>query len=118
MPFIIALLQEGAETVPVEQRGGSIVNLIPLFGMLFLIFYFLMFRPQQKKEKKRVEMLSRLHKNDRVLTSGGIYGTILNIKDDEVMLRIDEANNVRVRFARSAVVGIVEPKEKEAGAEE
>lgn len=88
-----------------------------MFAIMFLIMYFMIIRPQRRKEKERLEMLSRIRKNDRVLTTGGIFGVVMNVKDDEVMLRIDDTNNVRVRLARGNVVGIVDKGKEEGGKE-
>ena len=92
--------------------GGGFTQLIMMVGFMFFIFYFIVIRPQRQRERERLEMLSRIKKNDRVLTSGGIYGVVMNVKDDEVSLRIDDGNNVRVRCTRASVVGIVGPKEE------
>lgn len=89
-----------------EQQPNAFVGFLPMILMMFLIMYFLMIRPQQKKEKERKAMLEAMQKNDRVLTSGGILGTIVNLQDEEVTLRIDETNNVRVRFSRDAIIKV------------
>lgn len=74
-------------------------------GGLILIFYLLMIRPQMKEQKKRREMLSQLKKNDKVVTTSGMYGQIVAIDDRTVTLKVDD--NVRIRFTRSAVDHIV-----------
>jgi len=68
--------------------GTMIANFLPII-FIFIIFYFLLMRPQQKKQKEYERMLSGLKKNDEVVTNGGIHGTILNIKDDTLTLKID-----------------------------
>ena len=70
-----------------------------------LVFYFLVIAPANKQRKKTQEMLSSLKKGDRVLTTGGIYGTVQGVEADVVYLKI--AENVKVKVARSAVSGIV-----------
>ena len=109
MPFPIALIQGGS---PAPPPGGGGSSLFLLLAMMFAIMYFMIIRPQRRKEKARTEMLSKIHKNDHVLTSGGIYGVVMNLKDEEVILRIDEANNVKVRISRGSIVSIVGPKEE------
>lgn len=79
--------------------------LLPLVGML-VIFYLLLIRPQQKRQKEIQRMLESLRKGDRVLTTGGIYGTIVGMKDNVVVLKI--ADNVKVEVAKSAVASLVE----------
>ena len=71
------------------------------FVMMFGIFYFLVFRPQSKQRKQHEQLLKDLKKHDEVVTSGGLYGTIVNLKPDTLTLRIDE--NVRVEVDRSSV---------------
>lgn len=69
--------------------------------------YFLVIRPQKKKEAERRAMLQALRKNDRVLTSGGLYGTVVAIRGDELTLKIDETSNVRARFTLSSVAQVL-----------
>ena len=78
--------------------------LLPILGML-LIFYFLMIRPQQKRQKEIQKMLSAVKKGDRVLTASGLYGTVAGVKDDVLVLQI--ADNVKVEMVKSAVTGVV-----------
>jgi preprotein translocase subunit YajC len=73
--------------------------------MLVLIFYFLMLRPQQKRQRAVQEMLKNIKSGDRVLTSGGLYGQVLGIKEDVVVLKI--ADDVKVEVAKSAIQGVV-----------
>lgn len=96
-----------------QGGGGGMTSFFIMIALMFLIMYFLIIRPQKKEQKKRVEMLSLMKKNDHVLTSGGIYGVILSVKDNDVILKIDEQNNTKVRVAKSAIIHI----EKEASAE-
>ena len=83
---------------------NPLATFLPLL-VIPLIFYFIAFRPQLKERKDRDLMLQRLKKNDEVVTAGGLFGTIVNIKSDAVTLRI--AENVRVDVERSAIVRLV-----------
>jgi preprotein translocase subunit YajC len=83
----------------------AIIQYLPLI-LIVGVIWFLMIRPQQKRDRARKEMLATVQKNDRVLTSGGILGTVVQLRDDEVTLRVDETNNVRMRFTRDAIVRI------------
>jgi len=83
------------------------------FAMMFLIFYILVFRPQSKARKEHAQMLKNLKKNDEVVTSGGLFGTIVNVKPDSITLRIDD--NCRVTVEPSAIVRLV--KSRASGAE-
>jgi preprotein translocase subunit YajC len=86
------------------------VSMMPIF-LLVLVGYFLLFRPMQKQEKQRQAMIAALKKNDKVLTTGGILGTVANIKDDEVTLKVDDSSNVKIRVVRSAIQRILSSEE-------
>ena len=95
----IALLQSAG--------GGTmafILNILPI-AAIFLVFYFLVIAPANKQRRKTQEMLSTLKKGDRVLTSGGIYGTIQGVEADVVYLKI--AENVKIKVTRSAISSLV-----------
>ncbi len=77
------------------------MQLLPMV-LIFGIFYFLVIRPEKKKQKDHQEMVKNLKKNDEVVTSGGIHGIVVNIKETSVVLRLDE--NVRVEFDKEAVL--------------
>ena len=74
-----------------------------LLGVMFLIMYLFLFRGPQKQKQQRRKLIQSLKKNDRVLTAGGIIGTIVDIKDEEVVLKVDEANNTKVRILPGAI---------------
>ena len=96
----VALAQGGA-----AAAGPPIlVQLLPFIG-LFAVFYFLIIRPQQQKQNQHTAMLANLKKNDEVITSGGLYGRIMNLADDVVTLEI--AANVRVRVSRPQIATVV-----------
>lgn len=84
------------------------------FILIIAVFWFLLIKPQRKQQQERERLISNIRKSDHVITSGGLYGIVDRIKDNEVILKIDEKNDVRVRVAKSAIVGV----EKVAGAEE
>ncbi|EGL19662.1 MULTISPECIES: preprotein translocase subunit YajC [Paenibacillus] len=83
---------------------GSLVTYIPLI-LMFLVLYFLLIRPQQKRTKTRNMMLANLKKNDKIVTIGGLHGTILEITDDIVVLRVNDAT--KMTFDRSAINTVV-----------
>jgi len=85
-------------------QGGSLGAFIPLI-LMFVIFYFLLIRPQQKKAKMHKQMLSAIKKGDRVVSSGGLHGVITGIADDVVTMEI--APKVRVKVSRGSLSGIV-----------
>jgi len=75
----------------------------------FAIFYFILIRPQQKKQKQMQKMIEALKKGDRVMTSGGIFGTVVGTKDNIIVLKIDE--NTKIEVIKSAVVNVVKKAE-------
>jgi len=97
--------QEGPAASPLLQ-------FLPLIAIV-IFFYFIMFRPQQKERARREKALGELKKNDRVVTIGGMIGTIASIseKEQEVILKIDE--NTRAKFRRSAIQGLYQEDMKE-----
>ena len=84
------------------------------FFLLMMLFLFVMiifmFGGQRKEKKKRAAMLAALNKGDKIQTVGGILGTIVEVRDQEVVVKVDENTNSRLRFARSAVQSVVEEK--------
>ena len=86
--------------MPQAQTVNPIVNLIP-FIFIFIIFYFLLIRPQKTKEQEHRKMLEKLDKNDEVVTSGGIHGTVVNVKETSVVLRVDD--NVKIEVEKSCI---------------
>jgi preprotein translocase subunit YajC len=83
------------------QTAKILANPLILLPVLFAIYYFIVFQPQGKADKERKKMLSSLNKNDEVVTTSGIHGTIVNVKDKTVILRIDD--NVKVEMEKSSV---------------
>ena len=96
---------EGGET---GGSGGLLTMLLP-FALIILVFYFLIIRPQSKKQKETKSMLSSLQKNDRIATIGGIRGTIVTVKDDTVIVRVD--GSVKMEFSKSAISAVIERKD-------
>ena len=84
--------------------GGALVQLLP-FVLIFGIFYFLLILPQQKQRRKTQDMLASLKTGDRVLTSGGIYGTIVGFKDANVV-QLQVASQIKLEVARTAITGL------------
>lgn len=91
-------------------QNNPLLGFLPII-IVFLIFYFLLIRPMQKKQKQLREFLSNLKKGDKVITTGGIYGTIIALENDTVILKISE--NTKIRIARSAISGLQPEAEKE-----
>jgi preprotein translocase subunit YajC len=96
-----------------NDKGGGLIGgpFDPLLLMLVIgtLFYFLMIRPEQRRRKETDRMLENLKKNDEVLTTGGIYGTVVNVAkgNDVVTIRVDDGDNTRLRILRSAILRVI-----------
>lgn len=112
-PFLI-LAQASGDAPPTGTpaegaRDPFLSFFVPLI-LAMVVFYFILFRGQRKERQKQQQMLSALKRNDRVLTIGGIIGTVIDVRDNEVVLKVDETNNVKMRFLRSAVKEVLAAK--------
>ena len=120
LPFLL-LLQDGAlqggTAAPAPSAAAPSLLTGPLFPLLLVgaLFFFLLILPERKKQKQRQKMLDALKKGDRVMTSSGIYGTVVTTTAEVAVLQV--ADNVRLRFSRSAIQSVIEA-EKEAALEE
>jgi preprotein translocase subunit YajC len=101
-------------TVPTTQQVDPPFYASPWFPAVLgiLVFYFILIRPQKNKDKTRNNMLANLKRGDRVQTIGGILGTVVEAREDEVVLKVDETNNTKLKFARSAIHKVVVEEEK------
>ena len=93
--------------MPQQSAASPLIQLFPLV-LIFIIFYFLLIRPQKQKEKEHQKMLAGINKNDEVVTLGGIHGTVVNVKEKTLTLRIDE--NVKMEIEKNSVAYIKNPK--------
>jgi preprotein translocase subunit YajC len=85
------------------QAPGSLISFLPLV-LILGIFYLIVFLPARRRQKKLQEMIDNLKAGDKVVTSGGIYGTIVGFKDDRIQLRV--AENVKIELSRNAVTAL------------
>jgi preprotein translocase subunit YajC len=108
--FASGNLSELACVLQAPGQPGGIMLFLPLI-LIMVIFYFLMILPAQRRQKKVSEMLKALKNGDKVITNGGIYGTIVGLEDDAVQLRI--AEQVKMKVARSAIAGLQAEPPKE-----
>jgi len=98
--------------MPQAQAVNPIMNLVPL-ALIFAIFYFMLIRPQKKQEKDRKDMISKLAKNDDIVTASGIHGTVVNVKEKTLILRVDE--NVKIEVEKSSVAYVKGPQTTNTG---
>ena len=95
--------------------GGNLIMLGTL-GVMFVVMYFLIIRPQNKERKKVQEMINALKKGDKVVTIGGIYGTVSSLKEKTVILKVDD--NCKIEMSRNSISSVISVNEKEEKAEE
>lgn len=88
-----------------QGGGGGMIGTLIMFGAIFAIFYFMIIRPQQKRQKEREKLLSAVQKGDKVVLSSGLYGTVAGLEEKTVL--IDVGNNVKMKFERSAIASVV-----------
>jgi len=93
--------------VPGQAAPGSPLPMILFFVGIFAVFYFLIIRPQKRKEKQRRETIAQLRKGDRIVTIGGIHGEVVNIKDTTMIIRVDTESGATLKMNRSAVHRVV-----------
>ena len=89
---------------PQGGGGGSIYGTLLPILLVFLIFYFMILRPQQKKQKEREKLLSAVQKGDKVVTVGGMHGTVVGLEEKTVLVQISD--DVKVKFERTAISSI------------
>jgi preprotein translocase subunit YajC len=99
-----------AQDAAAGGTGAIVMQLLPLI-LIFAVFYFLLIRPQQKKMKEHREMLQKLKRNDRVITGGGIVGTIAKVRDDSDEIEVEIAPGVRITVLRGTISAMVKPPE-------
>ena len=88
----------------------SILTKLPIipYILIFLIFYFLVIKPQKEKQKKTAEMKKNLKKNDKIITAGGMHGTVALVKDKTVVVRVDDS--VKIEFDKESISTVTESK--------
>jgi preprotein translocase subunit YajC len=103
--FVLSLLMAAPQTSGEPPGPGSFITSIFPFAAIILIFYILIIRPQNKKRKETEKMLSDLKKGDKIVTIGGIHGTVQSVRDSTVLIKVDD--NVKIEFLRSAVSSVI-----------
>jgi len=106
MTFSDLLLAQAAPPATTPQQ--SIFSTLSMMAIIFLIFYFLLIRPQQRQLKEQRKLLDSLQKGDNVVTTGGLYGRIIEV--GEKVLTVEIAEKVKVKINRDAVAGVVRPE--------
>jgi len=102
LELLFAMAPQGGE------GGGGLVSTLIMFGAIFLIFYFMIIRPQQKRAKEKEKLLSNLEKGDKVVTNGGIHGVIAGLEDKTALLMVSE--NTKIKIDRTAITTVLAKK--------
>lgn len=105
----LVLLQAAASST------GQMVSTLVTFGLVFVVFYFLIIRPQNKKQKEAKKMIDAVKKGDKVVTIGGVHGTVHSVKEGTVIVKVDD--DCRIEFSKSAIATVLAPKAEEKAAE-
>ena len=90
---------------PPEGGGGGLVSLFLPFLLVFIVFYFFIIRPQKKREDTRKSMIEAVKKGDRIVTIGGVHGTVTKVDEGSVLAQVDD--NVKLRFDKNAIASVV-----------
>ena len=113
--FMLALSSSAFAMAPPaegQKEGGSPYGMLFLIVGIFAIMYFFMIRPQKKQQKKKQEMINSLQPGARIMTTGGIFGEVKQVKDNSVRIQIDD--HARIEIAKSAVASVISTEEETA----
>ena len=105
------MFEKIAYAAPLLAGGepSPILSFLPLI-LIFVIFYFLLIRPQQKRQQELKKMVDNLKKGDRVVTAGGVIGTVTSIQNDYVVLKVGDNDHTKIEVVKSAVTGLRQEK--------
>lgn len=109
MSHVLLVIGMAGQSGANAQQSNPLLGFLPLV-LILVIMYFLMLRPQAKKQKEHREMLSKLEKGDKVVTAGGIFGTIAGIKEKENTVILKVADNVKIEITRSSIAQVLKKK--------
>ena len=110
--MVSELLELAQTTQSTGRRGGGGNTMWIGLILMIVVFYFFIIRGNQKQKKQRQAMLSAVQKGNRVVTAGGIIGTVVAIRDNEITLKVDETTNTKMTFLRSAIQNVLTEPDK------
>ena len=105
---MLYLLLAQAEETPTPTTMWDALGSLWFIPVIFVIMYFLLIAPQRKKDKQRTAMRKSLKKNDKVVTIGGIHGVVKSLNEDEVVILVDEAKDVKLKMSRQSILTVKE----------
>jgi len=101
--LLVALIPIGGCAAPEGAEGGFDPTFIIILVLIFAVFYFLMIRPQRKRQKEHQQLMEELKRGDKVITIGGIYGQIESVSEDSIVIKVESGTTIRV--ARGSIAG-------------
>lgn len=107
MNFLLPILQQ-ANAAPTSSASSFLVNLLPILAII-VIFYFLLILPQNKQKKKHEEMLKSIDKGDEIITTSGIFGSVVGVKEDSITIKVDD--NTTIRILKGAIASVKKREE-------
>jgi len=102
--MVLLALAQAAAPASVPSVGDQLAQMLPMFVLIVVIFYFVIYRPQKQQREKHQALISQLKKGDKVVTSGGIWGTVTNVGKETVTLQV--AENAKIKVARDHILRV------------
>ena len=102
--MVLQTLAQAAAPAPAPSVGEQLAQMLPMFVLIIVIFYFVIYRPQKQQREKHQTLISQLKKGDKVVTSGGIWGTVTNLGKETVTLQV--AENAKIKVARDHILRV------------
>ncbi len=96
-----------------DGGGGSMISTLVMFSLIIFIFYFMIIRPQQKRAKERQSLLDSVKKGDKIVTVGGLHGTIIGVEEKTLLIQV--ADDVKLKFEKTSIQTIDRPSEEKVG---
>jgi len=112
--LVLVAQQAHAMGAPQGEGQGNPMHMLFIFALFMVAMYFFMIRPEQRRRKEKEEMLRRVTVGDRIVTTGGIYGVVKQVKDDTIRLQIDD--HTRIELSKAAIANVIERAGEQPGA--
>lgn len=109
---MLEILAQSAAPTTQSASSNSMIMFAPI--IIIVLLYFFMFSTKKKQDKKRQEMIDQIKKGDRVQTIGGILGTVVSVDGTEVLLKVDESSNAKIKFTRAAIHHVIDEAKSDA----
>ncbi len=103
--------QKDKGTDDITETRNPWIQMLP-FILIFVVMYLFLFRGPRKKQAEHKKMLSSLQRNDRVRTIGGVLGTVIDVKDDEITLKVDESNNTKIKVTAGSITAVLSDRDR------